>query len=92
MRENVEHPRTIVDVTRLSNTIDAGADGKVRIGAAATNTDVAAHPLIRTRFSMLSRAILAGASAQIRNMATVGGNIPPANPLHLLLRHKRIAL
>ena len=75
MREHIERPRTVVDVTGLSNAIELQANGSVWIGAAATNTELAANPLIRQRFPMLSRAILAGASAQIRNMATVGGNL-----------------
>jgi xanthine dehydrogenase YagS FAD-binding subunit len=75
MRERIEHPEALVDVTGLSQTIEARADGSVLIGAGARNTAVAADPTIRRRFPMLARAILAGASAQIRNMATVGGNI-----------------
>jgi xanthine dehydrogenase YagS FAD-binding subunit len=75
MRERVERPGALVDVTGLSRAIEARGDGSVLIGAAATNTDVAANPLIRDRFPALSRAILAGASGQIRNMATAAGNI-----------------
>lgn len=75
MRKGVERPATLVDVTRLSTLIEEAANGSVVIGAAARNSTVAAHPLIRTRYPMLARAILAGASAQIRNMATVGGNL-----------------
>ncbi len=75
MRETVETPTALVDVTGLSRTIEETGDGGLRIGAAARNTAVAAHPAVRERFPVLTRAILAGASAQIRNMATVGGNI-----------------
>lgn len=75
MRESVERPATLVDVTGLSSDIDARDDGSVLIGAAVKNTALAAHPAIRARFPLLSRAIVAGASGQIRNMATVGGNI-----------------
>ncbi|QAY75380.1 xanthine dehydrogenase family protein subunit M [Sphingosinicella sp. BN140058] len=75
MRKGVERPAALVDVTGLSDTIEATADGGLLIGAATRNAAVAAHPLVRTRFSMLARATLAGASAQIRNMATVGGNV-----------------
>src|SRR3954452_17459060 len=75
MRETVEQPDALVDVTGLSSDIAARDDGSVLIGAAATNTAVAAHRAVRTRFPMLARAILAAASGQIRNMATVGGNI-----------------
>ncbi|MBR0664035.1 xanthine dehydrogenase family protein subunit M [Roseomonas hellenica] len=75
MRENIERPRTIIDVTALSSAIEARPDGGILIGAGAKNTAVAEHRAIRERFPMLARAILAGASAQIRNMATVGGNL-----------------
>jgi xanthine dehydrogenase YagS FAD-binding subunit len=64
-----------VDVAGLSSLIETAEDGGLTIGAAARNSAVAAHPLVRARYPMLSRAILAGASAQIRNMATVGGNL-----------------
>jgi xanthine dehydrogenase YagS FAD-binding subunit len=75
MRETVERPAALVDVTGLSDTIEDTPEGGLRIGAAARNTAVAAHPAVRTRYPALSRAIVAGASAQIRNMATVGGNL-----------------
>lgn len=75
MRKGVEHPTALIDVSTLSSGIEAPPDGGLRIGAAARNSVVAAHPLVRTRYPMLARAILAGASAQIRNMATVGGNL-----------------
>ena len=75
MRETIEAPAALVDVTALDDTITETHDGGVRIGAAAKNTALAAHPLIRRRYPLLSRAIVAGASAQIRNMATVGGNL-----------------
>jgi xanthine dehydrogenase YagS FAD-binding subunit len=75
MRETLECPRALVDVTGLSRAIEERPDGSLLIGAAARNTAVAEHPVIRQRYPMLARAILAGASAQIRNMATVAGNI-----------------
>ena len=75
MRETVERPDALVDVTGLSSGIEERHDGSILIGAAAKNTAVAANRTVRTRFPMLARAILAGASGQIRNMATVGGNI-----------------
>ena len=75
MRENIEQPRRLVDVTGLSEAIEPQQDGGIRIGGAAKNTAVAEHRLIRERYPLLARAILAGASAQIRNMATVGGNL-----------------
>src|SRR5258705_153478 len=75
MRENIERPDAVVDVTGLSQTIEEREDGGILIGAATKNTAVAAHRGVRERFPVLARAILSGASGQIRNMATVGGNI-----------------
>ena len=75
MRETLEHPEILVDVTGLSTAIEETAGGGLIIGAAARNTAVAEHLVVRSRYPVLARAILAGASAQIRNMATVGGNI-----------------
>jgi xanthine dehydrogenase YagS FAD-binding subunit len=75
MRENVEAPSALVDVTGLSGGIEETDQGGLMIGAAARNTAVAEHALVRARYPMLTRAIVAGASPQIRNMATVGGNL-----------------
>ncbi|MDR6955322.1 CO/xanthine dehydrogenase FAD-binding subunit [Ancylobacter sp. 3268] len=75
MRETIERPRSLVDVTGLSSGISETANGGVLIGAAMRNPALAEHPLIRVRYPVLTRAIVAGASAQIRNMATVGGNL-----------------
>jgi xanthine dehydrogenase YagS FAD-binding subunit len=75
MRKGVEAPSGLIDVTALSDRVEQSGDGGLVIGAATRNSVVAAHPLVRTRYPMLSRAILAGASAQVRNMATVGGNL-----------------
>ena len=76
MREGVEQPDNLVDVTKLSLAkIEELADGGVKIGAMARNTATANHPLIRQRYPVLSQAFLAGASPQLRNMATVGGNL-----------------
>jgi xanthine dehydrogenase YagS FAD-binding subunit len=75
MRETIERPDTVVDVTGLSAEIAELPDGGIRIGAAAKNTAVAEHRAIRERYPLIARAILAGASPQIRNMATVGGNL-----------------
>jgi xanthine dehydrogenase YagS FAD-binding subunit len=75
MRETVEVPSALVDVTGLSAAIEESVDGGLMIGAAARNTALAEHPAVRARYPMLTRAIVAGASAQIRNMATVGGNL-----------------
>jgi xanthine dehydrogenase YagS FAD-binding subunit len=72
----VVQPMLLVDVSRLPlSDVTATADGGLRIGAMARNSDVANHPLVRTRWPLLSQALLAGASPQLRNMATVGGNL-----------------
>ena len=75
MRETIERPRVLIDVTGLSGDIVETPDGGLLIGAAARNTAVAEHRAVRTRYPVLTRALVAGASAQIRNMATVGGNL-----------------
>ena len=75
LRHDVENAAVLIDVSRLPGTIRETENGGLTIGASVKNSALAAHPLVRTRYPMLSRALLAGASAQIRNMATVGGNI-----------------
>ena len=75
MRESIERPAVLIDVTGLSSAIVETDDGRLLIGAAARNTAVAEHHAVRARYPMLALAIVAGASAQIRNMATVGGNL-----------------
>ena len=76
MREGIETPETLIDITRLPlGGIDELADGGLRIGALVRNSALAAHPVVRTRYPLLSEAILLGATWQIRNMATVGGNL-----------------
>ena len=75
MKEDVMRPDELIDVTRLNLTQIKAFDGGVSIGALAKNTDTANHPLIRQNFPLLTQAILAGASAQLRNMATNGGNL-----------------
>ena len=75
MRETIERPGSLIDVTGLDSAIAEQPDGGLLIGAAARNTAVAEHRLVRDRYPLLARAIVAGASAQIRNMATVGGNL-----------------
>jgi xanthine dehydrogenase YagS FAD-binding subunit len=75
MREGIERPSVLVDVTGLERGVSEREDGGLRIGAATTNTALAADRRVRERYPMLARALLAGASAQIRNMATVGGNL-----------------
>src|SRR5215207_4687235 len=75
MKEDVERPNELVDVTRLKLSEIKTERGGVSIGALATNTDTANHPLIRNNYPLLTQAIVAGASAQLRNMATNGGNL-----------------
>jgi xanthine dehydrogenase YagS FAD-binding subunit len=75
MKEDVERPDELVDLSRLQlREIKRTRDG-VSIGALATNTDTANHPLIRRHYPLLTQAIVAGASGQLRNMATNGGNL-----------------
>ncbi|RYG83224.1 xanthine dehydrogenase family protein subunit M [bacterium] len=75
MKYDVERPSKLVDVTRLPGTIEELPNGGVRIGASVRNTELANHPLIRERYTMLASAILQGATQQLRNMATTGGNL-----------------
>lgn len=75
MKEDVERPNELIDVTRLNFTQIKSAGGGISIGALAKNTDTANHPLIRQNYPLLTQAILAGASQQIRNMASNGGNL-----------------
>ncbi|HEY4298223.1 MAG TPA: xanthine dehydrogenase family protein subunit M [Paraburkholderia sp.] len=76
MKLNVEQPTHVVDISRLPlDRIEALPGGGVKIGATVRNADLALHPLIRAPYAVLSQALLAGASAQLRNMATTGGNL-----------------
>ncbi len=76
MKKDVERQARVIDISRLPlNTVEETPEGGVRIGALVPNSDLAYHPLIEQRYPMLSSAILAGASAQLRNMASTGGNL-----------------
>ncbi len=76
MKEYVERPTRLIDISRLPlNTVEQTRDGGLRIGALVPNSDLAWHPEIERRYPLLSSAILAGASAQLRNMASTGGNL-----------------
>jgi xanthine dehydrogenase YagS FAD-binding subunit len=76
MKLQVETPAKLVDISRLAlDGVEETAAGGVRIGALVPNSDLAAHPLIRSHYPMLCRALLAGASAQLRNKASTGGNL-----------------
>jgi xanthine dehydrogenase YagS FAD-binding subunit len=76
MKLDVERPNRLVDINRLAlNNVEQLPSGQVRIGALVRNSDLAHHPLIANHYPVLSQALLAGASAQLRNMATTGGNL-----------------
>jgi xanthine dehydrogenase YagS FAD-binding subunit len=75
MKTGVERPAQLIDITRLPLAAIEERPSGLRLGAMARNTDVADHPLVRTRYPVLSQALVAGASQQLRNMATVGGNL-----------------
>jgi xanthine dehydrogenase YagS FAD-binding subunit len=76
MKQDVERPTRLIDITRLPlNTVEETDDGGLRIGTLVPNSDLAYHPAIEKRYPLLGSAILAGASAQLRNMASTGGNL-----------------
>ncbi|KAA0993004.1 FAD binding domain-containing protein [Dyadobacter aurulentus] len=77
MKYNLTRPDLLIDLNRVDDhhAIFETPEGGLMLGAFATNADTAWHPLVEARYPLLSRAILAGASAQIRNMATNGGNL-----------------
>lgn len=76
MKAGVERPARLVDVRGLPlDRIEVTEDGGLRVGATVSNSDLAAHPEVRRRYPALAQAVLAGASGQLRNMATVGGNL-----------------
>ena len=76
MKMEVERPAKLIDVTRLPlDKVEEIAGGGLRIGALVRNSDLAYHPVVERRYPMLSSALLAGASQQLRNMASVGGNL-----------------
>jgi xanthine dehydrogenase YagS FAD-binding subunit len=81
MKLDVMTPATVVDITAIGGRepaltrIEPLSDGRLRIGALVSNSALAHHPIVRDRYPVLSQALLAGATVQIRNMATVGGNL-----------------
>jgi xanthine dehydrogenase YagS FAD-binding subunit len=76
MKEDVERPSQLIDISRLPlNKIEDTAEGGLRIGALVPNSDVAYDPQVERRYPVLASATLAGASAQLRNMASTGGNL-----------------
>jgi xanthine dehydrogenase YagS FAD-binding subunit len=76
MKEDVERPSRLIDISRLPlKSIEETGENGLRIGALVPNSDLAYHPLVARRYPILASAILAGASAQLRNMASTGGNL-----------------
>lgn len=76
MKLSVETPDSLVDINRLPlDKIETASDGGLKIGALVRNSDLANHPYVKSHFPVLSEALLSGASAQLRNMATTGGNL-----------------
>src|SRR6266852_8618281 len=76
MKDDVERPSRLIDISRLPlRTVEDTANGGLRIGALVPNSDLAYHPMVEQRYPMLASAILAGASQQLRNMASTGGNL-----------------
>jgi xanthine dehydrogenase YagS FAD-binding subunit len=76
MKDDVERPSRLIDISRLPlKTVDETPDGGLRIGALVPNSDLAYHPLVERRYPLLASSILAGASQQLRNMASTGGNL-----------------
>lgn len=76
MKQGVENPAHLIDINRLElAAIEPLPQGGLRLGALARNADTAAHPLVRTQYPLLAQAILSGASPQLRNLATNGGNL-----------------
>ena len=75
MKYRVQEPSSLIDINHLAMAEIKESEGGVAIGAMARNSDVANHPLIKTGYPLLSQALLSGASAQLRNMASTGGNL-----------------
>jgi xanthine dehydrogenase YagS FAD-binding subunit len=76
MKLNIETPKQVIDINRLSlNKIEELPNGNIRIGSLVKNSDLAYHPIIIKKYPVLSEALLSGASPQLRNMASVGGNL-----------------
>src|SRR5712675_46446 len=87
MKLNVETPDRVLDINRLPfDKIESTPDGGLKIGATVRNSDLAHHPTVLRDYSVLSQALLAGASAQLRNMATTAGNLLQ-NAMHVFPRH-----
>ncbi len=93
MKLQVETPSRLVDINGLSlEKIEDTADGGLRIGTLVRNSDLAADRRVRQRYGVLSRALLAGASAQLRNKATTGGNLLQRTRCYYLTRPRPAAI
>ena len=89
MKLNVETPARVIDINRLPlDKVEATSDGGLKIGAIVRNSDLAHHPTVQRDYAVLSQALLAGASAQLRNMATTCRQPAAANAVHVLPRHR----
>ena len=76
MKYEIEHPARLIDISRLPlNTVEEIPSGGLKIGALVPNSDLAYHPVVQQRYPLISSSILAGASQQLRNMASTGGNL-----------------
>jgi xanthine dehydrogenase YagS FAD-binding subunit len=76
MKLNVERPTQVIDINRLPlDKVEKLPDGRLKIGALVRNSDLAHHPVVQSDYAVLAQALLSGASAQLRNMATTGGNL-----------------
>src|SRR5262249_7280103 len=83
MKIDFERPTKVIDITRLQlKQVENTPAGGLRIGALVRNTDLAYHPLVEERYPVLASAIMAGASQQLRNMATTGGNLMQRTRCH----------
>ena len=91
MKYDVERPARLIDITHLPlKSVEDTSGGGLRIGALVPNSDLAYHPLIEKRYPILSSAILAGASQQLRNMASTGGNLLQRTRCFYFLHCRRI--
>ena len=89
MKLNVETPARLIDINRLPlDKIEATPDGGLKIGATVRNSDLANHATVQRDYPVLSQALLAGASAQLRNMATTCWQPAAANAMHVLPRYR----
>jgi len=85
MKLGVAEPERLVDVSRVPGAVEETAGGGLRIGASVRNNDLAADPRVRERYPVLSQALLAGASGQLRNLATTGGNLLQRTRCHYFM-------